>query len=271
MVANHPVANHPDNGNNLMNLYDPASGINSNFRWKHLDFTGRVFSNANPTNPYQSVQGRGTLISPVHFLYAVHFNPWLRPYQPANNDTCKIYDAAGNATTVTVLSSLIVPGGFDTGVAILSQPVSSTQYFLLSGRNNYLRALSAPDSFNNYLVGPTQTGTVGVGLPYYDQDIQLNFITDSSATSYADYRDIYSIPHSEWHGGNIITGDSSTQAWVVSGNRLLLAGHTYYGGNKITGPYYGHRLTSIIHCLTTLNQVYYGNAFAYSLTAVSFD
>jgi hypothetical protein len=263
------------NLSNLMNLYDPASGINSNFRWKHLDFTGRVYPN---TNPYQSVQGRGTMISPVHFTYAIHYSPWLRSYDPANNDVCKIYDANGNATSVTVLSSIEL--GNDMGVAILSQPVNATQYFVLSGNYNYIKMLSASDSFNNYLVGPTQSGTVGVGLPQTSSSssITITFKTNmTDSGNLNNYSKIYSVPHSEWHGGTAITGDSSSQMWVISGNKLILAGHTTNGGTSVSGPYYGYWFNnsnsqgySLITAITALNQRYYGNAFAYSLTAVNF-
>jgi len=140
----------------------------------------------------------------------------------------------------------------------------------LSGNHNYIRAISSSDSFNNYLVGPTQTGSVGTGLPTYTSVNEIEFVTDTASSSRADYRDIYSVPHSRWHGGITISGDSSSQAWVVSGNRLLLTGHTFYGGNSIKGPYYGNKITSIVKAMTALNQRYYGNAFAYSLTAVSF-
>jgi len=234
---------------------EPVQGYNNNFRWKDLDFTGMIYAG-------WLFQGRAALISPVHCVLAHHYPPGFS--FPPNNNTVYVYHSDGSRTTTQMVTGLRI-GSTDIAIGILSAPVSAAQYFVLSGSNSQFRSVTAADSINNFLYGPSQTGKIGVGIPF---GTNASFSTRNIDPSQRN--GIFSVPNSLWHGEPGVTGDSTCMHWVVSAGRLVLAGHTQSGGSQPVGPDYGFYFDQIVQAVTALNVHQYGplNANIYSITGV---
>lgn len=237
---------------------EPLSGYNGNFFWKDLDFTGIVYSG-------WLFQGRATMISPVHCIFPHHYPPGFE--FPPNNNTVYVYGKDGTRTTVTMVTGVRI-ASTDIAVGILNTPVNVAQYPVLSGTNNFVQAITGADSINRFLYGPNQQGKIGVSLPV----ISVGTTSSTRNTNPSTRNSIFSIPNSLWMSEVGVTGDSSSQHWVVSGGRLIVAGHTQSGGTQPSGPSYGFYYDSIVQAVTALNVYQYGpgNSNLYSITGVSF-
>ena len=234
---------------------EPIQGYNNNFRWKNLDFTGMIYGG-------WLFQGRAALISPVHCVMAHHYPPGFS--FPPNNNTVYVYHADGSRTTTQMVTGIRV-GTTDIAIGILSAPVSAAQYFVLSGSNSQFRSVTAADSTNNFLYGPSQNGKIGVGIP-----LGTSATTSVRNVDPSERNLIFSVPNSLWHGEPAVTGDSTSMHWVVSADRLILAGHTQTGGTQPGGPDYGFYFDQMVQAVTALNVHQYGplNANIYSITGV---
>jgi hypothetical protein len=227
----------------------PLTGTNNNFYWKHLDFSGRGWTGTvdSPVTPTV------VLISPIHFVCNTHFPVSI-------NTSVNFINKDGTIETRTCLSSVnlspIYGNGYvDQTIGILNAPVSATSYRLMNGNPGSL--IRSPESFKNFLYGPSQYGLVG--YPYVKSTsnlLYMNTISDFASQT-------YSVPKSLWHGDLLTGGDSSTPCWYINNNELILLSLTQFSNGD--GPHYGNntsypnRIQTYNHMITSLSLQFFGS------------
>lgn len=218
-------------GAQLRVFYNPLSGYRPNFYKPDLDFSGIAHSGP-ISSPSQN--GRGILVSPVHYVTNTHFkvgNP-------------RFYNRDGTVEVRTILSSLDI--GNDTTVGILNAPVSATFYQVGSGWQ--LKRLIGREDFKNYLYGPSQNGKVGYCLPTEKNPTASSW---NGNTKYTLWHQVATIPKTDWHNEPLVGGDSSSPFWYVDGGKLILIGLTISAGPA--GNYIGSRTSTVNQAMTALS------------------
>lgn len=216
---------------------DPAKGYNSSFYWNDYDFSGILYNSSSTSFS----TGRGTLISPIHFVCNDHYLPWGGSGTTGAGQTLRLYNKDGTITNVTVLSSVQYPAGFDSRVGILNAPVTNTFYPIGSGSNFCNNVLTDFTKLSCFLVGPFQSSRMGI-MPIKGTENTASWFVSPPYTSTLNsdfYKNSYTIPRSLMFGESIIGGDSSSQTWFLSSSvkrPILISGTQSSNGS---GPLFG--------------------------------
>ena len=247
-----------------------GSGFNSpdKFLFSDFDFTGITYF-GNSTDPW-NFSGRGTMISPIHIIFAYHYPPGWANYSLPNNSSTTVFDKNFNRTVLTVVTGRTVVNDIAVGIISPSTPYTGTFYPLLSSTTttfsgNFENFYIGPGCFSRILWGPLKNGKVGYAQPILD-------FRSSSSSRNSFSPTVTSIKNSQWNVHDTPTvGDSSTQNWITSGNKLILVGNVQFSNN--TGPSYITYYDSIVRACTALNVAVYGpdNAFLHIPKGLVFD